>query len=121
MFCKWHINAASAGIGVDDWKVLDDQGEYYNPAIITQKERSIVQGYATDLITDYSLDWLKNGRDKSTPFAILIHPKAPPRNLLPPTRHRTTDRGGTFTVPATSPNTSAAPPHRAAPDRHSHT
>src|SRR3546814_16342483 len=37
MFGKWHINASPAGIGFDDWKVLDDQGEYYNPDIITQK------------------------------------------------------------------------------------
>src|SRR3546814_8515359 len=72
MFGKWHINQSPAGIGFDDWKVLDDQGEYYNPDIITPKGRSVVEGYATDLITQYSLDWLKPGRDKAKPFAILI-------------------------------------------------
>ena len=35
MFGKWHINRSPEGIGFDDWKVLDDQGEYYNPDIIT--------------------------------------------------------------------------------------
>src|SRR3546814_19959369 len=77
MFGKWHINQTPPGIRFDEWKVIDDQGEYYNPDIITPKGRSIVEGYATDLITQYSLDWLKNGRDKSKPFAILIHHKAP--------------------------------------------
>ena len=99
MFGKWHINASPAGIGFDDWKVLDDQGEYYNPDIITPRGRSIVEGYATDLITDYSLDWLKNGRDKSKPFAILIHHKAAHRNFMPALRHLTKYQGVTFPVP----------------------
>ena len=99
MFGKWHINQSPAGIGFDDWKVLDDQGEYYNPDIITPKGRSIVEGYATDLITQYSLDWLKNGRDKSKPFAILIHHKAPHRNFMPALRHVRKYQGVTFPVP----------------------
>lgn len=99
MFGKWHINHSPAGIGFDDWKVLDDQGEYYNPDIITPKGRSIVEGYATDLITQYSLDWLKNGRDKSKPFAILIHHKAPHRNFMPALRHVQKYQGTNFPVP----------------------
>ena len=99
MFGKWHINHSPEGIGFDDWKVLDDQGEYYNPDIITPKGRSVVEGYATDLITRYSLDWLKNGRDKSKPFAILIHHKAPHRNFMPALRHVQKYQGVTFPVP----------------------
>ena len=99
MFGKWHINRSPEGIGFDDWKVLDDQGEYYNPDIITPKGRSIVEGYATDLITQYSLDWLKNGRDKSKPFAVLIHHKAPHRNFMPALRHVQKYQDVTFPVP----------------------
>ena len=99
MFGKWHINHSPEGIGFDDWKVLDDQGEYYNPDIIAPKGRSVVEGYATDLITRYSLDWLKNGRDKSKPFAILIHHKAPHRNFMPALRHVRKYQGVTFPVP----------------------
>ena len=99
MFGKWHINHSPEGIGFDDWKVLDDQGEYYNPDIIAPKGRSVVEGYATDLITRYSLDWLKNGRDKSKPFAILIHHKAPHRNFMPALRHVQKYQGVTFPVP----------------------
>lgn len=100
LFGKWHLNYSPEGIGFDDWKVLDDQGEYYNPDIITPKGRSIVEGYATDLTTQYSLDWLKNGRDKSKPFAILIHHKAPHRNFMPALRHVQKYQGVTFPVPA---------------------
>ena len=99
MFGKWHINHSPEGIGFDDWKVLDDQGEYYNPDIIAPKGRSVVEGYATDLITRYSLDWLKNGRDKSKPFAILSHHKAPHRNFMPALRHVQKYQGVTFPVP----------------------
>ncbi|MBX3594060.1 sulfatase [Sphingomonas sp.] len=101
MFGKWHINYSPEGIGFDDWKVLDDQGEYYNPDIITPKGRSIVEGYATDLTTQYSLDWLKNGRDKSKPFAILIHHKAPHRNFMPALRHLTKYQNVKFPLPPT--------------------
>src|SRR3546814_5492397 len=58
-----------------------------------------VEGYATDLITQYSLDWLKTGRDKSKPFAILIHHKAPHRNFMPALRHVQKYQGVTFPVP----------------------
>src|SRR3546814_15873669 len=67
--------------------------------IITPKGRSIVEGYATELITQYSLDWLKNGRDKSKPFAILIHQKAPHRNFMPALRDVRKYQGATFPVP----------------------
>ena len=100
IFGKWHLNYSPEGIGFDDWKVLDDQGEYYNPDIITPRGRSIVEGYATDLTTQYSLDWLKNGRDKSKPFAILIHHKAPHRNFMPALRHVQKYQGVAFPLPA---------------------
>lgn len=98
LFGKWHLNQSPAGIGLDEWKVLDDQGEYYNPDIITPTGKSIVQGYATDLITDYSLGWLKR-RDRSKPFALLIHHKAPHRNFMPALRYIQKYVGTQFPVP----------------------
>lgn len=98
LFGKWHLNRAPEGIGVDDWKVLDDQGEYYNPDIITPTGRSVVPGYATDLITQYSLDWLKN-RDPNKPFALLVHHKAPHRNFMPALRYIQKYVGTQFPVP----------------------
>ncbi len=98
MFGKWHLNYSPEGAGIDDWKVLDDQGEYYNPDIITPEGKTRVEGYATDLVTDYSLDWLKH-RDPDKPFAILIHHKAPHRNFMPAIRHIQRYLGTEFPVP----------------------
>ena len=98
IFGKWHLNRSPEGAGFDDWKVLDDQGKYYNPDVITPDGETRVEGYATDLITDYSLDWLEH-RDPSKPFAILIHHKAPHRNFMPAIRDIQKYLGTEFPVP----------------------
>ena len=43
-------------------------------------------GYVTDIITDLSLDWLKQ-RDKSKPFLLMCQHKAPHREWEPALRH----------------------------------
>ena len=43
-------------------------------------------GYATDLITDFALDWLK-GRDPQRPFCLMLHHKAPHRPWEPDAAH----------------------------------
>lgn len=99
LFGKWHLNRSPEGIGLDEWKVLNDQGEYYNPDFITPGGQIRVEGYATDLITEYSLDWLKNRRDPNKPFALLIHHKAPHRNFMPALRYIQKYVGTQFPVP----------------------
>ena len=99
LFGKWHLNYSPEGAGIDSWKVLDDQGKYYNPEIITPEGRTRVEGYATDLVTDYSLEWLEQQRDADEPFAILIHHKAPHRNFMPAIRHLQKYLGTEFPVP----------------------
>lgn len=99
LFGKWHLNYSPEGAGIDSWKVLDDQGKYYNPEIITPEGRSRVEGYATDLVTDYSLEWLERQRGADEPFAILIHHKAPHRNFMPAIRHLQKYLGTQFPVP----------------------
>ena len=44
-------------------------------------------GYTTDIITDVTLDWLKNKRDKNKPFFLMYQHKAPHRNWEPPPRN----------------------------------
>lgn len=96
---KWHLNYAPVGLKFDYWKVLDDQGEYYNPDFITEAGRTRVEGYATDLITQYGLDWLKTGRDPDKPFMLMVHHKAPHRNWMPAPRHLTRYQDVNFPVP----------------------
>ena len=49
----------------------------------TQKGRKNITGYTTDIITDRTLNWLKNERDKEKPFFLCSWHKAPHRNWLP--------------------------------------
>jgi arylsulfatase A-like enzyme len=96
---KWHLSGDPKGLNLDHWKVLDDQGEYYNPDFITAEGKVRVEGYTTDLITRYSLDWLKTKRDPDKPFLLMVHHKAPHRNWMPALRHVQTYQGKPFPVP----------------------
>ena len=85
---KWHLG--HGGIhdptGFDYWDVLPGQGLYHDPEMIEMGEKTKRRGYATDLITDYSLDWLR-GRDRDKPFCIMVHHKAPHRPWEPDDKH----------------------------------
>jgi arylsulfatase A-like enzyme len=82
---KWHL--VSYPTGFDYWRIVPGQGLYVNPRFITMKGDTITQkGYATDIITDESLNWLNN-RDKNKPFLLLLHHKAPHRYFLPPLKY----------------------------------
>ncbi len=81
---KWHLKSDPTGF--DYWSVLPDQGQYYNPDFIELGTLKNYVGYATDLITDFSLDWLDH-RDRSRPFCLLLHHKAPHRNWMPDEKH----------------------------------
>ncbi|MEC8043635.1 MAG: sulfatase [Verrucomicrobiota bacterium] len=78
---KWHLKSDPTGF--DFWQVLQGQGPYYNPPMNTAEGVKKITGYTTDVITDVTLDWLKNGRDKNKPFFVMSQHKAPHRNWQP--------------------------------------
>ena len=49
--------------------------------------RKRYNGYCTDIITDLSLDWLKEQKESGEPFVLMCQHKAPHRNWSPPKRH----------------------------------
>ena len=67
---KWHLE--STPTGYDHFEVLQGQGEYYNPMLITNGKKVDHVGYTTDIITERSLDWLKSKRDPDKPFALVV-------------------------------------------------
>jgi arylsulfatase A-like enzyme len=85
---KWHLGhgAPHDPVGFDYWNVLPGQGLYHNPEMIEMGERKRFEGYATDLITDFSLDWLRR-RDPQRPFFLMTHHKAPHRPWEPDEKH----------------------------------
>ncbi|TBW30346.1 sulfatase [Gramella sp. KN1008] len=96
---KWHLHGKPQGF--DYWNILNDQGNYYNPEFIHENDTTIVNGYATDIITDMGLDWLKNKRNGDKPFFLMVHHKAPHRNWMPPLRHINTYDSINFPLPDT--------------------
>ncbi len=81
MFGKLHFGNNPKGI--DDFLILPGQGDYINPRFIGEKKDTIITGYVTDIITDLTLNWLKNKRDKNKPFLTFYLHKAPHRAWWP--------------------------------------
>ena len=83
MVGKWHMHCRPKGF--DFFHILNNQGSYYNPVFCSNREYGKYKqekGYATTLITDHAIDFLEH-RDKSKPFCLLVHHKAPHRNWMP--------------------------------------
>ncbi len=100
MFGKLHFGNNPKGF--DEFQILPDQGDYYNPDFITKKEgRKKLLGYVTDIITDLTINWLKNERDEDKPFFLAYLHKAPHREWLPAQRHFKEYLQKTFPEPTT--------------------
>ena len=77
---KWHLK--NEPVNFDFYKVLPSQGQYFNPIFLEKGKgnwpnnevKSI--GHSSDVITDLTINYLK-GVDKSKPFFVMHHYKAP--------------------------------------------
>ena len=82
MFGKLHFGNNPKG--VDEFMIVPGQGKYINPDFITTKGDTVQKtGYATDIITDLSLEWLDQKRDTTKPFMMMYLHKAPHRPWWP--------------------------------------
>ncbi len=99
---KWHMGEGEGHDpqNFDHWAVLRDQGEYFDPQILTEDGVEIVPGYATDIITDLSIDWVES-LEGEEPWCLLIHHKAPHRSWEPDEKHQGMYADEKIAVPAT--------------------
>jgi len=89
---KWHLKNSPQN--TDYFAVIAGQGRYIDPVIhvseggqkrkirfdsTLEKEIDVIdtKGHSSDVLTDISLDWLDNKRDKTKPFFLMHHFKAP--------------------------------------------
>jgi arylsulfatase A-like enzyme len=82
MIGKWHLKMEPKEF--DYYSVLPGQGKYFDPLFRVRGDKpwgeNIIQKkgqHSSDAITDTSLEWLRNGRQKGKPFFLMHHFKAP--------------------------------------------
>jgi arylsulfatase A-like enzyme len=95
---KWHLKSKPTGF--DYSNILPGQGAYYNPEFIEMGKRKKHEGYVTDIITNFCLDWLRD-RKGDRPFCLMYHHKAPHRNWQPDKKHAKMYDGLNIPVPKT--------------------
>lgn len=83
---KWHLGTEPTGF--DEYSVLPGQGAYHNPMFLERQGRRTIPGYATDIITDMAMDFVRN-RPADKPFFLCLHHKAPHREWSPDAQHAT--------------------------------
>ena len=101
---KWHMgNAADPRRGFDRWVSFEGQGNYTprdllgRPSMLNIDGNTVAQqGYITDELTGYAVDWLAGG-DRTSPFLLYIAHKGVHAPFTPAPRHR-----GTLTANATN-------------------
>jgi arylsulfatase A-like enzyme len=94
---KWHL--ISDPQGFDYWNIVPGQGEYYNPDFIEMGVRKRVNGYVTNITTDFAINWLDK-RDKNKPFFLVYQQKAPHRNWMPEEKYYHLFDNTNFPVPS---------------------
>lgn len=82
---KIHLDGLPTGF--DYSMVLPGQGQYYNPDFLENGVSRRIEGHCTPLTTEFTLNWLENIRDKSKPFLLMYHQKAPHRAWQPETKY----------------------------------
>ena len=77
MIGKWHLGSDPTGF--DYWNILPGQGLYHDPVLIEGGKQKKWKGYATDIITDLAIEFIKN-RPRDRPFFLCYQHKAPHRS-----------------------------------------
>lgn len=74
---KLHLGGSPTGF--DYYDILPGQGSYYNPAFINQEGQYELEGYATEIITEKTIQWLEGMKGAKQPFMVMMQHKAPHR------------------------------------------
>jgi arylsulfatase A-like enzyme len=93
---KWHLKTDP--VGFDFWRILLDQGPYYNPDLKDSTGTRRYEGYTTTVIGDQAIEWLDK-RDPEKPFFLMVHHKAPHRNWMPEPKYFGYFKDKKFPVP----------------------
>lgn len=87
---KWHMGEVDDNPmpGWDHWVSFRGQGTYTNPTLNVDGERDDYEGYTTDILTDYAVDWLEEqSQNEDEPFFLYLSHKAVHAEFDPAERH----------------------------------
>lgn len=101
---KWHLKKEPTGF--DHYMVLPSQGLYKDPVLKTKDNWKdhfeggrVYKGFSTDIITDKSIEWMKN-RSTEKPFFLMCQYKATHEPFDYPERFAHLYEGETIPMPA---------------------
>lgn len=84
LFGKWHLGSEPKGFDVFKYhNSAGQQGLYWNPVFNINGKDTKVKGYATNISTDFALEWLDKDRKNDNPFLMVLQFKAPHRPWEP--------------------------------------
>jgi arylsulfatase A-like enzyme len=118
---KWHMGADNDAPrpSFDHWVSFKGQGTYFPTDGLTEEDKAagkrqtlnvdgevvLRKGYVTDELTDYAMDWLERGRDRSKPFFLYLSHKAVHSDATPPERYAKQYADLDIKMPASMANT----------------
>jgi len=88
LFGKWHLGTEP--VGFDTFKYHNSagqQGHYWDPLYNENGTDVKEKGYATNLSTDFALNWLDTIKSSEEPFLMVLQYKAPHRPWEPDTKY----------------------------------
>ena len=102
---KWHMGGSSdePRPGFNRWVSFRGQGVYYNPMLNIDGEKVHREGYTTDLLTDYAVDFINQERE--APFFLYLSHKAVHAMFKPAERHKGSYAGKEHVFPDSMANT----------------
>ena len=112
-FGKWHMGGHSDAPrpGFDKWVSFKGQGHYYPPknrkwSLNIDGESVPQEGYITDELTDYAIDWLNTTvKSSDQPFFMYLSHKGVHGMFHPAERHAARYKGKPLPKPKTMANT----------------
>ncbi|MEZ6049993.1 MAG: sulfatase [Planctomycetaceae bacterium] len=112
-FGKWHMGGHSDAPrpGFDEWVSFRGQGHYYPPenlpnwSLNVNGEQVPQQGYITDELTDYAINWLDDVKQQEKPFFMYLSHKGVHGMFHPAERHAGRYKDQPLPEPSTMVNT----------------
>ena len=106
---KWHMGEDhdDPRPGWDHWVSFRGQGTYTDPELNVDGTRRKIEGYTTDVLTRFAIDWLEAQRTSpgAKLFFLVLSHKAVHAEFVPAPRHAGTHADVAIPYPATMPKT----------------